>query len=114
MDQQWIGLTSVMLLASMVLSPFILTWVFCDRPETFIRRCLRATIFSLIVIVLAGATLLLFYQPYFPEGEIAAKTRETGLQALLAAVIAPVFGTDFLMRIKISMRYWKSKGHHEV
>jgi hypothetical protein len=114
LDQQWIGLTSVMLLASMVLSPFILTWVFCDRPEPFIRRCLRASIFSLIVIVLAGATLLLFYQPYFPEGEIAAKTRETGMQALLAAVIAPVFGTDFLMRIKISMRYWKSKGHHEL
>lgn len=114
MDQQWIGLTSVLLLASMVLSPFILTWVFCDRPEQFIKRCLRATIFSMIVIVLAGATLLLFYQPYFPEGEIAAKTRETGLQALLAAVIAPVCGTDFLMRIKISMRYWKSKGHHEV
>jgi hypothetical protein len=55
-----------------------------------------------------------FLPPYFPEGEIAAKTRETGMQALLAAVIAPVFGTDFLMRIKISMRYWKSKGHHEL
>ena len=114
MDQQWIGLTSVLLLGSMVLSPFILTWVFCDRPEPFIKRCLRATIFSFVIIALAGATLLMFYQPYFPDGEIATKTRETGVQALLAACLAPFLGTDFLMRIKLSMRYWKSKGHHEV
>lgn len=114
MDQQWIGLTSVLLNASMVLSPFFLTWVFCDRPEPFLKRCLRSTIASLVIIALAGATLMLFYQPYFPAGEIAAKTRETAIQGLIAACIAPVLGTDFLMRMKLSIRYWRSRGHHEL
>jgi hypothetical protein len=113
-DQQWIGLASVFLLGSMVLAPFVFTWIYCDRPEPFIRRCLRATVASLIVIALSAATLLLFLQSYFPEGAVLQNVKDTGTQALIAACVAPLLGTDFLMRMKLSYKWHKSKGRHEL
>lgn len=113
-DNQWIGLSSVALFSAMVLAPFIFTWIYCDRQEIFIKRCLRATIASLIVLGASAAVLLFFYQPYFPEGSVLQKVKDTGVQGLVAALLAPIFGTDFLMRIKVSYKWRKSKGHTEV
>ena len=42
-ESQWIGLASVALFGAMVIAPFIFTWIYCDRPEAFLKRCLRAT-----------------------------------------------------------------------
>ena len=113
-NQQWAGLLSVLLLASMVVAPFILTWVFCDRPEAFIKRWLRATVASLVVIAVSAGLLLLFFPPYFPDGEITRKVADTAANGLIAAVIAPFFGTDFLMRMKVSYKLRKSQGQSEL
>jgi hypothetical protein len=111
---QWVGLVTALLLASMVLSPFIFTWKYCDRPEIFLRRCLRATVSSLIVLAVSGAALLLFFQSHFPAGELLAKVKETAGQGLMAAAFAPLLGTDFLMRMKLKYRWHKARGQHEL
>jgi glucan phosphoethanolaminetransferase (alkaline phosphatase superfamily) len=113
-ESQWIGLASVALFAAMVIAPFVFTWIYCDRPEAFLKRCLRATVASLIVIALSAALLLLFFQSHFPDGAVLQKVKDTGTQGLIAACLAPIFGTDFLMRIKVSYKWRKSKGHTEV
>ena len=113
-EHQWIGLASVVLFASMVIAPFVFTWIYCDRPEVFLKRCLRATIASLIVLAISAAVLLLFFQSHFPEGAVLQKVKDTATQGLIAALLAPIFGTDFLMRIKVAYKWRKSKGHPEV
>lgn len=113
-NQQWAGLLSVLLLASMVVAPFVLTWVFCDRPEAFIKRWARATAASLVVIAVSAGLLLLFFQPYFPDGEIAKKVSDTAANGVIAAFIAPFFGTDFLMRMKVAYKLRKSQGRSEL
>ncbi|MBX9760608.1 MAG: hypothetical protein K2Y29_17650 [Beijerinckiaceae bacterium] len=113
-ENQWIGLSSVALFGAMVIAPFIFTWIYCDRPEVFIKRCLRATVASLIVLAASAGILLFFYQSYFPEGSVLQKVKDTGTQGLVAALLAPIFGTDFLMRIKLAYKWRKSKGHTEV
>lgn len=111
---QWIGLTSILLQAAMVFAPFMFTWRYCDRPETFTRRCLRAMIASAIFIAVSALVLLVFYSPHFPEGEIFGKVRETLPNALIASVLGPLMATDFLMRIKVGYRARKARGHHEL
>lgn len=110
---QWIGLSSVALLGAMVLAPFIFTWIYCDRPEPYLKRCLRATVAGLVVIAASSAVLLIFYQPYFPEGEVMAKVKDTAGQGLIAACLAPILGTDFLMRMKLKYKWHKAKGRAE-
>ena len=103
-----------MLFSAMVLAPFVLTWVYCDRPEPYLKRCLRTTISSFIVIAASAALLLLFFQSHFPEGAVYAKVMDTLVQALVISVVAPLFGTDFLMRMKLKYKWHKAKGHTEV
>ncbi|MFN3892119.1 MAG: hypothetical protein ACK4MV_17110 [Beijerinckiaceae bacterium] len=112
-ENQWIGLGSVALLGAMVIAPFVFTWIYCDRPEVFWKRCLRATAASLLVLAVSAALLLLFFASHFPEGAVLAKVQETAGQGLIVAFLAPVFGTDFLMRMKYKYRWRKSRGHHE-
>ncbi len=113
-DNQWIGLSSVLLLSAMVIAPFVFTWRYCDRPEFYLKRCLRATIASLIVIAVCAALLLIFYQSHFPEGAVLARLTETAGQGLLAALIAPLVGTDFLMRMKLKYKWHKARGSTEI
>lgn len=111
---QWAGLGTVLLLGAAVLAPFIFTWIYCDRPEFYLKRCLRATAASLVVIAGSLAMLLLFFQSYFPEGELLGKVKETAGQALTVAALAPLFGTDFLMRMKLKYKWRKARGRTEV
>ncbi|MDP2355854.1 MAG: hypothetical protein Q8M31_07295 [Beijerinckiaceae bacterium] len=113
-DNQWIGLGSVFLLGLMVISPFVFTWKYCDRPEAYLKRCLRTTITSAIVIAVSAVLLLLFFASHFPDGAVLAKVKDTAGQGLIAAVMAPLFGTDFLMRMKLKYRWHKVKGSTEV
>ena len=111
---QWAGLGSVVLLAAMVLAPFFLTWKYCDLPEPYLKRCLRTSVASVVVLAVSAALLLLFFQPYFPEGQVYAKVMETAGQGLIVACLAPLLGTDFLMRMKLKYKWHKARGHHEV
>ena len=111
---QWVGLITALLLASMVLAPFVFTWKFCDRREIFLKRCLRASVASLLVLAVSGAVLLLFFQSHFPAGELFDRVKETAGQGLMAAAFAPLLGTDFLMRIKLKYRRQKAQGQHEL
>jgi len=111
---QWIGLSSILLQAAMVFAPFVFTWRFCDRPETFTNRCVRTMIASAAVIAASALILLVFYSPHFPEGEIYAKVKETVQQGLIATFVAPIFATEFLRRVKVSYRARKAQGHHEL
>lgn len=111
---QWIGLGSVLLLGAMVLSPFVFTWRYCDRPEPFLKRCLRATIASLVTIAVCAAVLLLFFQSHFPPGEVLSKVKDTAGQGLIAACLAPLFGTDFLMRMKLKYKWHRARGDAEL
>lgn len=113
-ENQWIGLGSVMLFGAMVLAPFIFTWINCDRPEPYLKRCLRTTIASFVVTGVSAALLLLFFQSHFPEGAVLAKVKDAGGQALLVGIFAPLFGTDFLMRMKLKYKWHKAKGHTEL
>lgn len=111
---QWAGLGTVLLLGAAVLSPFIFTWVYCDRPEPYLKRCLRATAASLVVIAISAGVLLMFFQSHFPEGELLGKVKETIGQAGVAAALAPLFGTDFLMRMKLKYKWRKARGQSDV
>jgi hypothetical protein len=111
---QWIGLGTVFLLGAMVLAPFMLTWIYCDRPEPYLKRCLRASVGSLVVIAVCAAALLLGFQSHFPEGEVFAKVQDTVGQALIAAALAPLLGTDFLMRMKLKYKWFRAQGRPEI
>ena len=111
---QWIGLGSVVLFGAMALSPFVFTWINCDRPEPYLKRCLRTTVSSVIVMAISAAILLAFFPPHFPEGQVWSRVQETAGQSLLVAVIAPLFGTDFLMRMKLKYKWFRARGHHEL
>ncbi len=113
-DNQWIGLGSVVLLSAMVIAPFVFTWRYCDRPEAYLKRCLRTTITSCIIIAVSAVLLLLFFASHFPDGAVLAKVTETAGQGLIAAVMAPLFGTDFLMRMKLKYKWHKARGSTEV
>ena len=62
----------------------------------------------------SAALLLLFFPAHFPEGEVFGKVKDTAGQGLIAAFLAPLFGTDFLMRIKLKYRWYKAQGRHEL
>lgn len=111
---QWAGLGSVILLGAMVLAPFFLTWKYCDLPEPYLKRCMRTCVASLIILAVSAALLLLFFPPYFPDGKVYAKVQETAVQGLVVAALAPLFGTDFLMRMKLKYKWHKARGHHEL
>jgi glucan phosphoethanolaminetransferase (alkaline phosphatase superfamily) len=113
-ENQWIGLGSVVLFAAMVLAPFILTWINCDRPEPYLKRCMRTTVGSLIIIAASAAILMLFFQSHFPAGAVATKVYATGIQSVVIAFLAPLFGTDFLMRMKLKYKWHKARGSTEV
>ncbi len=113
-ENQWIGLGSVFLLGLMVISPFILTWKYCDRPEVYLKRCLRTTITSFVIIAVSAVLLLLFFASHFPDGAVLAKVTETAGHGLIAAIMAPLFGTDFLMRMKLKYKWHKARGSAEL
>lgn len=111
---QWMGLGTVFLLGAMVLAPFILTWVYCDRPESYLKRCMRASAGSLAIIAACSAVLLVGFQSHFPDGEVLAKVQDTAGQALIAAALAPLLGTDFLMRMKLKYKWFRAHGRPEI
>jgi hypothetical protein len=113
-ENQWIGLGSVVLLSAMVIAPFIFTWRYCDRPEPYLKRCLRSTIAGVVVIAVSAVLLLLFFQSHFPEGAVLTKVKDTAGQGLIAALMAPLFGTDFLMRMKLKYKWHKARGSTEI
>jgi hypothetical protein len=45
---------------------------------------------------------------------VYAKVQETAVQGLVVAALAPLFGTDFLMRMKLKYKWHKARGHHEL
>lgn len=113
-DNQWIGLSSVFLLSAMVIAPFVFTWKYCDWPEVYLKRCLRTAVASWVVIAICAAILFIFYQSHFPEGAVMARLTETAGQGLLASIIAPLVGTDFLMRMKLKYKWHKARGSTEI